>query len=126
MQLKHFNYWCQKVLPLVYDDSLSYYEVLCKVVDYINKIIGDSNSVLSEIDELKAELKTVENWINNFNVDYLEELVRVAISNSIKTVSFGLSSEGYFMAIVPESWKDIKFDTIQSGELYGHLTLSYD
>ena len=28
-----FRFWCQKVLPLVYDDSLSYYEILCKVVD---------------------------------------------------------------------------------------------
>ena len=27
-----FKFWCQKALPLVYDDSLSYYEVLCKVV----------------------------------------------------------------------------------------------
>ena len=26
-----FRYWCQKVLPLVYDDSLSYYELLNKI-----------------------------------------------------------------------------------------------
>ena len=24
--LQPFRYWCQKVLPLVYDDSLSYYD----------------------------------------------------------------------------------------------------
>lgn len=30
------NFYCQKVLPLVYDQSLSYYEVLCKMRDYIN------------------------------------------------------------------------------------------
>lgn len=31
------NYWpwSQKVLPLTYDESLSYYEVLCKLRDYI-------------------------------------------------------------------------------------------
>ena len=33
--LSNFRFWCQKVLPLVYDDSLSYYEVLCKIVKYI-------------------------------------------------------------------------------------------
>lgn len=27
---------CQKILPVVYDDSLSYYEVLCKLTQRIN------------------------------------------------------------------------------------------
>ena len=64
-KLEHFNFWCQKVLPLVYDDSLSYYEVLCKVVEAINSIIGDSNSIISNIDELQRELAEVrgaEDW----------------------------------------------------------------
>lgn len=39
--LRPFRFWCQKVLPLVYDDSLSYYELLCKVVDYLNKTRED-------------------------------------------------------------------------------------
>lgn len=30
-----FKFWCQKALPLVYDDSLSYYEVLCKLTKYV-------------------------------------------------------------------------------------------
>ena len=34
-----FKFWCQKVLPLVYDDSLSYYELLCKVVNFFNEVI---------------------------------------------------------------------------------------
>ena len=40
---------CQKVLPLVYDDSLSYYEVLCKVRDKVNEIIGIINGNLTEL-----------------------------------------------------------------------------
>ena len=31
-----FKMWCQKVLPLTYDDSLSYYEVLCKLKNFLN------------------------------------------------------------------------------------------
>ena len=41
--LRPFRFWCQKVLPLVYDDSLSYSELLCKVVDYLNKTREDLN-----------------------------------------------------------------------------------
>ena len=36
LTFKHekFNFWSNKVLPLVYDDSLSYYEVICKLAQY--------------------------------------------------------------------------------------------
>ena len=33
-----FKFWCHKVLPLVYDDSLSYYEFLCKIAKLVNDI----------------------------------------------------------------------------------------
>ena len=33
------KYWSHKILPLVYDDSLSYYEVLSKMRAKINEII---------------------------------------------------------------------------------------
>lgn len=39
MAINKLRFYCQKVLPLVYDDSLSYYEVLCKVVNKINELI---------------------------------------------------------------------------------------
>ena len=35
------RFWCQMVLPLVYDDSLSYMELLNKVVSYLNNCIQD-------------------------------------------------------------------------------------
>ena len=38
-----FRFWCQKVLPLVYDDSLSYYELLNKVVKYLNDVIANAD-----------------------------------------------------------------------------------
>lgn len=68
-----FRYWCQKVLPLVYDDSLSYYELLCKVVHYLNNVIQAVNEDTAEIDNLKtlfAELKEyVDNYFENLDVD---------------------------------------------------------
>lgn len=53
--IRKFRFWCQKVLPLVYDDSLSYYEVLCKVVQYLNKVIEDVNSIPEYIDAVIDE-----------------------------------------------------------------------
>lgn len=124
--LEHFRFWCQKILPLVYDDSLSYYEILCKVVDYINKLIDDDKSIISNVNELKNELNIVQKWIDNFDTSFIQKQVEEYIAKTIKTVTFGISSAGYFMAIIPSNWSGIEFGTIQSGELYGHLTLSYD
>ena len=61
---KHFHFWCQKVLPLVYDESLSYYEVLCKVVDYLNHMLDDVNNIIKDYDELKKELNEIQNLVS--------------------------------------------------------------
>lgn len=129
--LKHFNFWCQKVLPLVYDDSLSYYEVLCKCVQYINFIIGDSNSIVSDIEELKKELQTVQNWIDNYDTSYAEKV----ISKCIATMIFvEITDSGYIVYNIPTSWSDITFNTtgLDTNDIinninyeYGHLVLSY-
>lgn len=58
--LKTFNsvsalrYWCYKILPLVYDDSLSYYEILCKVTEKLNEVIKNTNNIPSIISEAVA------------------------------------------------------------------------
>lgn len=65
---KPFKFWCQKVLPLVYDDSLSYYELLCKVVSYINGLLSDisvTNENVSKMYEAFSELeRSVEDYFN--------------------------------------------------------------
>ena len=73
-----FRFWCQKVLPLVYDDSLSYYELLCKVVCKLNEMAENQNNLSDEIKAVANDLndfKTqvpgmieakVEEWLNNY------------------------------------------------------------
>lgn len=58
--LTKFRFWCQKVLPLVYDDSLSYYEVLCKITDYINKLIENDDMFADAIKEIQYELAQIQ------------------------------------------------------------------
>lgn len=124
--MRHFRFWCQSVLPLVYDDSLSYYEVLCKVVEYINKLIDTDRELFADLDELRAELKVVQDWIDNFDTSFMEEI----IAQYIKMVFFGLTDDGYFVAYIPDSWDEIQFSTSQYDDFttlepeYGHLILS--
>lgn len=54
-QLSPLRFWCQKVLPLVYDESLSYEELLCKIVKYLNSVIEDINQLPEYIQSLVSE-----------------------------------------------------------------------
>ena len=125
--LNNFRFWCQKVLPLVYDDSLSYYEVLCKIVKYINDIIGNEKELSDEFLELKKEVEKVQEMLDNFDTVVIERIVREYLATMIFVE---ISDAGYFIYYIPDSWDNIQFET--SGldvELpnveYGRLILSY-
>ena len=65
-----FKFWCQKVLPLVYDNSLSYYELLCKVVNYLNEVIKNSDNMNQSIENLYDAFMQLQEYVN----DYLSDL----------------------------------------------------
>ena len=49
------RYWSYKILPLVYDDSLSYYEVLGKMRAKINEVIDYiSDTLANNIKEIMS------------------------------------------------------------------------
>lgn len=64
--LRPFRYWCQKVLPLVYDDSLSYYELLCKVIDYLNKTMEDVSNMDTDMTNLYNAYNELQSYVNNY------------------------------------------------------------
>lgn len=71
-----FRFWCQKVLPLVYDDSLSYYELLCKVVDYLNKTMEDVNTAVEDVTALHDAYDELQSYVNTYfsSLDVQEEI----------------------------------------------------
>ena len=74
--LRPFRVWCQKVLPLVYDDSLSYYELLCKVVDYLNKTMEEVNQLGVDVSNLFNAFQELQGYVNNYfdSLDVQEEI----------------------------------------------------
>lgn len=80
IELKHYRFWVQSVLPLVYDDSLSYYEVLAKCVDYINNLINNDNEMLASMEEMQGAIEELRQMIEDAgiaDVNELKEKVRV-------------------------------------------------
>lgn len=54
--IEKLKYWCHKILPLVYDDSLSYYEVLCKTSAKLNEVIDSTNGLLAAWNTYKNDI----------------------------------------------------------------------
>ena len=55
--IEKIRYWCHKILPLVYDDSLSYYEFLCKMNAKLNEVIDSTNGLVEAWERFQAELE---------------------------------------------------------------------
>lgn len=73
--IETLRFWCQKVLPLVYDDSLSYYELLCKVVTKTNEIIATSNSHSDNIETLQEEYSELDNKVEGLIQNLIDVIV---------------------------------------------------
>ena len=65
--LTPYKFYCAKVLPLVYDDSLSYYEQLCKLVQKLNDTITQVNINTEDIAHLKELVANIELILNDYN-----------------------------------------------------------
>ena len=89
------------------------------VIDAINQLVIDINNG-NFPEEMK---KAITDFIKNNFYDIVGEM--------IKMVFFGLTDSGYFIAYIPDSWKDIKFSTTEYDDStplqpeFGHLILSY-
>ena len=76
IELKPFRFWCQKVLPLVYGDELSYYELLCKVVDYLNKTMEDVENMDTDMTAIYEAYNNLQGYVNNYfsSLDIQQEI----------------------------------------------------
>lgn len=86
-EMKRLNYWIQKAIPLVYDDTLSLYELVAKTVAYLNKVIESQNELSNEvagfIDRFESDLT---NTVNDILVEWqvsgkLEGIINEALFN---------------------------------------------
>lgn len=79
------KFWCNKILPLVYDDTLSYYELLCKVTSKINEVIEKTNEISGDFREaITAWLATEEG--EQVIAEILTDLIDEQYSNLVTRV----------------------------------------
>lgn len=138
--LSPFRYFSNRILPAVYGDEISYYEVLCKVTQYLNDTMGNVNKLNVDMQAVYDYVKELHVLLDQFVTsgfdDYYADQVIAWINDHltwiftsvVKQVYFGLTMEGYFVAYIPDGWGDIAFDTGADYALdsYGRLILRWD
>lgn len=145
-QLGPFRYWCQRVLPAVYGNELSYFEVLCKVRDKLNDTINilnqqgeNVNGLITLYNELNARVTSLENEVDDIKngkyvelyldsiIAWIDANLQQLVSRIVKFVCFGLSDDGYFTAYIPATWAFLSFDTVATYDDpdYGKLIIKW-
>lgn len=76
---EHLLFWAQKTLPATFDESLSYYELLCKVVSMLNEHADGLNKLEQDIIDLKTY---VDNYLKDIDVEtyidnYIQHLIDI-------------------------------------------------
>lgn len=113
-------------LPSEWDSSVSQLEMLQRLLYNVNQIISVISEFADETNELDEKLQETLNSLTETVVETVENYF------SMKTVYFGLTDSGHFTAYIPDTWRDIVFNTseydiyLELQPEFGHLILSFE
>ena len=95
-KIPNIHYWTQRVLPCVFDESLSYVEKINKLEEEINKLIEEYNkfgqNVVTEINTFEEE---TTNQINTFIQQVTDEIntFKSDITNQLNTFETSMTNK---------------------------------
>jgi hypothetical protein len=95
-KIPNIHYWTQRVLPCVFDESLSYVEKINKLEEEINKLIEEYNTfgqnVVTEINTFEEE---TTNQINTFIQQVTDEIntFKSDITNQLNTFETSMTNK---------------------------------
>ena len=85
---KPFTAYMQKVIPLAFNESLSYYEQLCLILNYIkNEITPSLNTLIDEYSDVVNSVEKLEKYIDDyFNSEDFNNKVTTAIDTKLNAM----------------------------------------
>ena len=111
-----FKFWAHHIIPLAYDDSLSYYEFLCKVLQKLNEVIDSLNAQNDEIERFESEVQEMFANLREELLGYFEQL-RAELLAEIKRF------ENLFFEDFSEDKDYLEGDyVLKDGEIYRALS----
>ena len=131
-----FRFWCQMALPIVYDDSLSYYELLNKVVVYLNNTISDVATAETNIENINDTVEhnmdallTAYNLLQGYVNDYFDNLdVQEEINNKLDEMATSGALSNLLAPLIPDlvtNWLNTNVNPVGSAVVVDNsLTVS--
>ena len=120
---KPFTAYMQKVIPLAFNESLSYYEQLCLILKYIkNEITPSLNTLIDEYSDLVNSVEKLQNYIDDyFNSEDFNNKVTTAIDTKLNAMANSGELENIITAYLKLNAL-ICFDTIPLMKASTNLT----
>lgn len=138
--IMRLRYWCQTVLPAVFDDSLSYYEQVCRVAEKLNELISKDNEIgevlgttVEQVAEMQKLLESIKN--GEYAELYIDQLASYIDNNLINFIArltkyvfptFYYDGECWrFSLVIPSTWDYLKFTWSFEDDKTWHINLNY-
>lgn len=106
--IQRVNVYCAKVLPLVFDNSLSYYEQICRFAHKLNELVDSLNAQNLNIIEftkmVSLEVEKFEKYIESRQTEFEEEQKQVF--EDFKTEITNYTKE--FLSNIQKQWEEQK------------------
>ena len=120
---KPFVNYMQKVIPLAFNESLSYYEQLCLILKYIkNEITPSLNTLIDEYSDLVNSVEKLQNYIDDyFNSEDFNNKITTAIDTKLNAMANSGELENIITAYLKLNAL-ICFDTIALMKASTNLT----
>ena len=120
---KPFVNYMQKVIPLAFNESLSYYEQLCLILKYIkNEITPSLNTLIDEYSDLVNSVEKLEKYIDDyFNSEDFNNKITTAIDTKLNAMATSGELENIVTAYLKLNAL-ICFDTIALMKASTNLT----
>lgn len=128
-RINPIHYWVQTILPQVYDDALSYQELLYKVIAKVNEVIENvkefANSINTEFDNftdnINDELKKMNDKIQGV-IDYVDGLdIEDKLEQEIDKQLKDILNSDYINNIVNETVGSAVTEAVLKDWHYGNL-----
>lgn len=112
---------------------------LRETIEYLKSLKEEVDQHGEELEKINGQIAELEQFVEDFKAGkfdglyleliqkWTEENLPEIIAKIVKYVMFGLSTDGYFIACIPDTWDFIQFDTVMdiTSDLYGHLVLRW-
>ena len=117
-------------LPAVYDDSVSFYETVCTLIQRVNELIQSTDVNYTKLSEALQELYDYVHgtpWQDAI-CDWVRANLPCIVAQTCKWFHFGIDDTGHVVCVIPTSWQDfgIHWNMDYGSPDFGKLTIGWE